>query len=39
MKIESAFVTRNPAKNYGEDHWDEVAGAILATDYKSPPYA
>ena len=37
MKIESALITRNPTKNYGKDGWDEIAGALLATDYKSPP--
>jgi len=34
-----ALVTRNPQKNYGKADWDEVAGTILATDYKAPPYA
>lgn len=35
MKI--AFASRNPEKNYGKASWDEIAGTILATDYKSPP--
>ena len=34
-----AYSTRNPEKNYGKASWDDVAGTILATDYKSPPYA
>ena len=32
-----ALTTRNPEKNYGKVSWDEIAGTILATDYKSPP--
>lgn len=35
MKI--AFASRNPEKNYGKFAWSEIAGTILATDFKSPP--
>ena len=34
-----AFASRNPEKNYGKAAWSDVAGTILATDYKAPPYA
>jgi len=35
MRID-ALITRNPEKNYGRAEWG-LAGALLATDYKSPP--
>lgn len=35
MKL--AFASRNPEKNYGKAAWSEIAGTILATDYKAPP--
>lgn len=37
MKMIVAFASRNPEKNYGKAAWSDVAGTILATDYKAPP--
>ena len=33
----SFLVSRHPEKNYGKVTWGDIAGTILATDYKSPP--
>ena len=30
------LVARNPQKNYGRIEFGEIAGTLLATDYKSP---
>ena len=37
MKMISALCSRHPEKNYGRPTWGELAGTVLATDYKSPP--
>ena len=35
--IMAALGSRNPEKNYDKVAWGDVIGALLATDYKSPP--